>query len=89
LGLALGAHVCKPQLKSYRNLYAFLSQIISYQDSKLEKFSIFVWKLLMKLPSPEDEQTFVLDHEVVLQFFRLQQMLKRLIRLTEGEAASL
>ena len=29
------------QLKAYRNLYAFLSQIIPYQDSDLERFLYF------------------------------------------------
>lgn len=74
------------QLKAYRNLYAFLSQIIPYQDSELEKFYIFVRKLLGKLPPPGGRQTFVLDDEVALRFFRLQQVSEGSIRLTEGEA---
>lgn len=77
------------QLKAYRNLYAFLSQIIPYQDSELEKFYTFVRKLLGKLPPPGDGQTFVLDDEVALRFFRLQQVSEGSIRLTEGEAAPL
>lgn len=77
------------QLKAYRNFYAFLSQIIPYQDSELEKLYTFVRKLLAKLPPSGDGQAFVLDDEVALQFFRLQQVSEGSIRLTEGEAAPL
>ena len=78
--------VFRGQLKAYRNLYAFLSQIIPYQDSELEKLYTFVRKLLAMLPPPGDGQAFVLDDEVALRFFRLQQMSEGSIRLAEGEA---
>jgi type I restriction enzyme R subunit len=35
------------QLTAYRNLYAFLSQIIPYQDSDLERLYAFVRNLLV------------------------------------------
>ena len=73
------------QLKAYRNLYAFLSQIIPYQDSDLERLYAFVRNLLSKLPPPGDGQAFVLDDEVALRFFRLQQMTEGSIDLSEGE----
>lgn len=68
------------QLTAYRNLYAFLSQIIPYQDSDLEKLYAFVRNLISKLPPPGDGQAFALDDEIALRFFRLQQM-------TEGSIA--
>ena len=74
------------QLKAYRNLYAFLSQIIPYQDSDLERLYAFVRNLLAKLPPPSDGQGFVLDDEVALRFFRLQQLSEGSIDLSEGEA---
>ena len=74
------------QLKAYRNLYAFLSQIIPYQDSDLERLYAFVRNLLAKLPPPGDGQAFALDDEVALRFFRLQQMNEGSIDLSEGEA---
>ena len=74
------------QLTAYRNLYAFLSQIIPYQDSDLERLYAFVRNLLRKLPPPGDGQAFVLDDEVALRFFRLQQMTEGSIELSEGEA---
>lgn len=74
------------QLTAYRNLYAFLSQIIPYQDSELEKFYAFVRNLLLKLPPPGDGKAFVLDDEVALRFFRLQQMSDGSIDLGYGHA---
>ena len=77
------------QLKAYRSLYAFLSQIIPYQDSDLEQLNAFVRNLLSKLPPPGDGQAFVLDDEVALRFFRLQQMTEGSIDLSNGEAEPL
>ncbi len=74
------------QLKAYRNLYAFLSQIIPYQDSDLEQLYAFVRNLLAKLPPPGDGKAFVLDDEVALRFFCLQQMTEGSIDLSDGEA---
>ena len=73
------------QLTAYRNLYAFLSQIIPYQDTDLERLYAFVRNLLAKLPPPRDGQAFVLDDEVALRFYRLQQISERSIGLREGE----
>ena len=73
------------QLTAYRNLYAFLSQIIPYQDTDLERLYAFVRNLLAKLPPPGDGQGFVLDDEVALRFYRLQQMYEGSIGLGEGE----
>ena len=73
------------QLTAYRNLYAFLSQIIPYQDTDLERLYAFARNLLAKLPPPGDGQGFVLDDEVALQFYRLQQISERSIGLGEGE----
>ena len=72
------------QLAAYRNLYAFLSQIIPYQDTDLERLYAFVRNLLAKLPPPGDGQGFVLDDEVALRYFRLQQMSEGSIDLSQG-----
>ncbi|MBR0995546.1 type I restriction endonuclease subunit R [Bradyrhizobium japonicum] len=74
------------QLTAYRNLYAFLSQIIPYQDSELEKLYSFVRNLLLKLPPPGDGKAFALDDEVALRYFRLQQMSDGSIDLGYGQA---
>lgn len=77
------------QLIAFRNLYAFLSQIIPYQDSELEKSYAFVRNLISKLPPPGDGQAFKLDDEVSLRFFRLQQMTEGSIDLGYGDATPL
>lgn len=77
------------QLTAYRNLYGFLSQIIPYQDTELEKLYTFVRNLISKLPPPGDGSQFVLDDEVALKFFRLQQVSEGSIDLGHGEAEPL
>ncbi|MBE0399517.1 type I restriction endonuclease subunit R [Halomonas sp. FME1] len=74
------------QLTAFRNLYAFLSQIIPYQDSELEKLYAFVRNIMAKLPPPSDGQAFTLDNEIALRYFRLQQMTEGSIDLGQGEA---
>ncbi len=74
------------QLKAYRNLYAFLSQIIPYQDTDVEQLYASARNLLASLPPLGDRQVFVLDDEVALRFFRLQQLTEGSIDLSEGEA---
>lgn len=73
-------------LTAYRNLYAFLSQVIPYQDSDLEKLYTFVRNLMAKLPPADDGRRFVLDDEVTLRYYRLQQMTDGAIDLGKGEA---
>jgi len=74
------------QLTAFRNLYAFLSQIIPYQDSALEKFYTFVRSLLAKLPPPGNGRAFRLDDEVALKYYRLQQIGDGSIDLGKGDA---
>lgn len=78
--------VCKSQMESFRKLYAFLAQIIPYQDTSLEKLYLFVRFLLKKLPRRKDSGIFELDDEVALQFYRLQKISEGKIDLAEGEA---
>ena len=80
-----GREEFRGRLTAYRNLYAFLSQIIPYRDTDLERLYAFTRNLLAKLPPPGDGQGFVLDDEVGLRFYRLQQMDEGSIGLSEGE----
>lgn len=77
------------QLTAFRNLYAFLSQIIPYQDTELEKLYTFVRNLMSKLPPPGDGRAFALDDDVALRYFRLQQITDGSIDLGYGEAEPL
>nr|WP_199671565.1 type I restriction endonuclease [Salinisphaera sp. Q1T1-3] len=74
------------QLTAFRNLYSFLSQIIPYQDSELEKLYTFVRHVLTKLPRPDDDTPVTLEGDVALRYYRMQQMTDGSIGLKEGEA---
>jgi type I restriction enzyme R subunit len=79
----------KALLVNFRNLYAFLSQVIPYQDSDLEQLYTYLRYLLTKLPRREDEGTVHLDEEVELQYYRLQKIGEGRIDLTAGEGTPL
>jgi type I restriction enzyme R subunit len=74
------------QLVAFRNLYAFLSQVMPYHDEALEQTYAFVRNLAAKLPLPGDGKKFTLDDDVALKYFRLQQMSEGTIELGGGEA---
>lgn len=76
----------KSQLLSFRNLYGFLSQIIPYQDSALEKLYTFGRFLLTKLPRTDDSRDVTVDDEVQLKYYRLQKISEGIIDLSVGEA---
>jgi type I restriction enzyme R subunit len=61
-------------LVAYRNLYAFLSQIIPFQDSDLEKLYSYIRFLLTKLPRRDLGPSLNLDDEVALKYYRLQKI---------------
>jgi len=44
------AELWRGKLQAFRNLYAFLSQIIPYQDSDLERLYTYLRHLSAKLP---------------------------------------
>lgn len=76
----------KSQLTSFRSLYMFLSQIIPYQDSELEKLYTYSRFLLNKLPRTNRETKVTVDDDVELKFYRLQKISEGSINLREGEA---
>ncbi len=71
-------------LSAFRNLYGFLSQIIPFQDSDLEKRYTFVRFLIAKLPRRPDGPGYWFDEEVALQFYRLQKISEGAIPLEKG-----
>ena len=79
----------KALLVNFRNLYAFMSQVIPYQDSDLEKLYTYLRFLLTKLPRREDGGTVQLDEEVELQYYRLQKIGEGRIDLSAGQAQAL
>jgi type I restriction enzyme R subunit len=79
----------KAKLVSFRNLYAFLAQIIPYQDSDLEKLYTYTRFLLLKLPRRAAGLGYELENEVALRFYRLQKISEGSIDLEDGEAEPL
>jgi type I restriction enzyme R subunit len=76
----------KGQLVSFRNLYAFLAQIIPFQDSDLEKLYTYARFLLIKLPFSPDDRNYHVEDDVALKFYRLQKISEGAIDLNAGEA---
>ncbi|MEK7353750.1 MAG: type I restriction endonuclease subunit R, partial [Chloroflexota bacterium] len=72
-------------LTAYRNLYAFLSQVIPFQDSDLEKLYSYIRFLLMKLPRRNEGPGYSFDDEVSLKYYRLQKISDGAIRLQAGK----
>jgi type I restriction enzyme, R subunit len=77
------------KVKSFQNLYAFLSQVIPYQDSDLEKLYTYLKHLALKLPKRKSELGYQFDEEIQLAYYRLQKISEGSISLHEGYAASL
>ena len=68
------AELFRGKITAYRNLYVFLSQIIPYQDSDLEKLYTFLRFLVTKLPKRKTGIIYQFDEEVKLQYYRLQKI---------------
>ena len=73
-------------LTAFRNLYSFLSQVIPFGDSDLEKLFTFVRFLAAKLPRRNTGPQYDFDDDVTLKYYRLQKMSEGSIALTLGEA---
>jgi len=83
-----GAQECEEfrgKLVAFRNLYAFLSQIIPYGDTDLEKLYSYVRFLIPKLPRQASGPQYHFDDEVALKYYRLQKIHEGQIELTKGE----
>ena len=71
-------------LVAYRNLYAFMSQIIPFQDTDLEKLYSYVRFLLTKLPKDRGP-VYSFDDDVALKYYRLQKIGEGSISLESGK----
>jgi len=70
---------------AYRNLYAFLSQIIPFQDSDLEKLYSYIRFLLIKLPKRQPGPAYDFGDEVALKYYRLEKISEGSLDLVPGE----
>jgi type I restriction enzyme R subunit len=83
------AEVWRGKVQAFRSLYAFLSQVIPYQDSDLERLYVFLRHLAAKLPRRQVGPAYQFDDEVRLEYYRLQQISEGSISLQEGQAQPL
>ena len=74
---------------AFLNLYGFLSQVIPYQDSDLERLYVFLRHLAAKLPRRKSGPAYRFDDEVRLEYYRLQKISEGSISLRDGEARPL
>ena len=74
-------------LVAYRNLYAFMSQVIPFYDSDLEKLYSFVRFLLAKLPKRDSGPKYHFEDEINLKYYRLQKISEGGIDLESWKSA--
>ncbi len=79
----------KKGLRSWTNLYAFLSQIMPFIDSEFEKFYAYAKLLQTRLPKRDLSESLHLDDEVALEYYRLQKIKEGSIELQKGEEGEL
>ncbi|MCY3787893.1 MAG: type I restriction endonuclease [Gemmatimonadetes bacterium] len=77
------------KVQAFLNLYGFLSQVIPYQDSDLERLYVFLRHLGSKLPRRKSGPAYRFDEEVQLEYYRLQKFSEGSISLSEGKARPL
>jgi type I restriction enzyme R subunit len=77
------------KLQAFSNLYSFLSQVIPYQDSDLEKLYTYLRHLALKLPKRSLGKSYQFDDEIDLNYYRLQKISEGSISLAEGQARQL
>jgi len=61
-------------LTQWLRLYAFLSQIIPFQDMALEKLFVYGKYLSLKLPRQDMSERLKLNDEVALEYYRIQKI---------------
>jgi type I restriction enzyme R subunit len=83
------AELWRGKVQAFRNLYGFLSQVIPYQDSDLERLYVFLRHLAAKLPRRSSGAAYQFDDEVRLEYYRLQKITEGSISLLDGEGRRL
>ncbi|QSB29085.1 type I restriction endonuclease subunit R [Flavobacterium sp. CLA17] len=76
------AELWRGKITAFKNLYAFLSQIIPYQDTDLEKLFVFLRHLSSKLPKKTNGFDYNFDDSIRLEYYRLQKISEGSISLS-------
>jgi len=64
----------KKGLRTWTNIYSYLSQIMPFQDVELEKYFVYARLLSSKLPRETISERLKLTDEVALEYYRLQKI---------------
>jgi type I restriction enzyme R subunit len=80
------AELWRGKMLAFCSLYGFVSQIIPYQDSDLERLYVFLRHLATKLPKRGSGPSYQFDDEVRLEYYRLQKISEGSISLSQGQA---
>jgi type I restriction enzyme, R subunit len=83
------AELWRGKIQAFQNLYGFLSQVIPYQDSDLERLYVYLRHLATKLPRRTSGVGYQFDDEVKLEYYRLQKISEGSITLKDGAALPL
>jgi len=79
----------KKSLRTWTNLYAFMSQIMPFTESEFEKFYAYAKLLQTKLPKRELSENLQLSDEIAMEYYRLQKLKEMSIELNKGENGEL
>jgi type I restriction enzyme R subunit len=74
----------KGWLRDYVRLYAFLSQVLPFVDTDLEKLYVFSRLLLTRLTGQADELPVEVKRQIDIESYRLQQTSSGKIKLPRG-----
>jgi type I restriction enzyme R subunit len=80
------AELWRGKMLSFSSLYGFLSQIIPYQDTDLERLYVFLRHLATKLPKVDGGAAYQFDDRIRLEYYRLQKISEGSISLAGGQA---
>jgi len=75
----------RDKLSAFTRLYSYISQILPYSDSDMEKLYSYGRFLLPYLPSEKDDETIKPDDETTLQYYRTERVMSGSISLEDGE----
>jgi len=78
----------RAKVAAFRSLYGFLSQVIPFQDTDLEKLYTYLRFLEIRLPE-RGSPAYDFDDDVQLRYYRLQKISEGRIVLEEGRTGEL
>lgn len=75
----------KHVLRSFVNMYAFLSQVMTFRDAELERLYLFARLLMRVLPAERERLPLTVSELADLESYRVQQSYAGKLRLQKGE----